>query len=311
MKILVTGAAGTLGRPLCAELRRRGHIVHGCDLMHTSDPEVNRADISDYRQALDAVGDGFYDYIYHLAAEFGRNNGENFYEQVWKTNVIGTRNILEIAARQGIRVIFASSSEIYGEMKRLPSGVSLREDLADAMPLRQINDYAISKWVNEQQIMNFEEQRGLEAVRLRFFNAYGPGERYHPFRSVIALFCHAALNDEPYTVYEDYHRVFMFIDDFIPTLANVCENFKSGEVYNIGGNEYRSVKDASDIILDMLGKDDSLVTYLPQDEHNVVNKRPDISKAVRDLGHDPRITLEEGLPKTLAWMESEIWIGAA
>jgi len=72
-----------------------------------------------------------------------------------------------------------------------------------------------------------------------------------------------------YQVYENYYRVFMYIDDFIPTLANVVEAFTPGQVINIGGREYRSVRDASDIVLQYLGKDDSLVEYLPEDRHNV------------------------------------------
>ena len=96
----------------------------------------------------------------------------------------------------------------------------------------------------------------------------------------------------------------MYIDDFTPTLANVCENFKPGEVYNIGGTEFVSVEHMSNILLDYLGKTDDLVTYLPEDKHNVLNKKPDIAKAARDFGHDPKIPLEDGVPRTVDWMRS-------
>jgi dTDP-glucose 4,6-dehydratase len=96
----------------------------------------------------------------------------------------------------------------------------------------------------------------------------------------------------------------MYIDDFIPTLANVVNNFVPGEVYNIGGEEFRSVKDLSDLILKHLHLDDSLVNYLPEDKHNVLNKKPDIEKARRAFGHNPRVVLEEGVPKTVEWMKS-------
>jgi dTDP-glucose 4,6-dehydratase len=95
----------------------------------------------------------------------------------------------------------------------------------------------------------------------------------------------------------------MYINDFIPTLANACERFIDGEVVNIGGTEYRSVKELSDIILKHLGKDDSIVDYQSSDKHNVTNKRPDISKAVALLGHNPSVTLEEGVVSTLEWMK--------
>jgi len=149
--------------------------------------------------------------------------------------------------------------------------------------------------------MNFEKRYGNQCVRLRFFNAYGPGEYYHNYRSVVCLFVYRALRALPYQVYEGYHRVFMYIDDFIPTLANVVDN--AGEVYNVGGEEFRSVRELSDLILDYLGTDDRYVTYLPEDKHNVQNKRPDIARAKGAFGHDPRTTLEQGVPRTIEWMK--------
>ena len=95
----------------------------------------------------------------------------------------------------------------------------------------------------------------------------------------------------------------MYIDDFIPTLANVCEKFVPGEVYNIGGVEYRSVKELSNLIIQYTNADPELVEYLPEDKHNVLNKKPDIEKAEKLFGHDPKITLEEGVPKTIEWMK--------
>jgi dTDP-glucose 4,6-dehydratase len=300
-KILVTGCRGTLGRPLVAELRRRGHDVWGCDLQHQADELFIRADIQHYRQLeqmLERVGD--VDFVYHLAAEFGRINGEEYYDTLWSTNVIGTRNILELQRRRGFKLIFASSSEIYGDLH----ADILHEDIPLQQSIIQHNDYATTKWVNEVQIMNFEKRFGSPIVRLRFFNAYGPGEYYHKYRSVVCLFTYRALHELPYTVYKNYHRVFMYIDDFIPTLANVCENFKPGEVYNIGGTEFVSVERMSNLLLELLGKGDDLVTYLPEDEHNTLSKRPDVSKAARDFGHHPKVTLDEGIPATIDWMRA-------
>ncbi|MDD5510978.1 MAG: NAD(P)-dependent oxidoreductase [Dehalococcoidales bacterium] len=296
-KILVTGSKGSLGKPLVKELKRRGHEVWQVDLQHHLDDNYLRADISSYRQ-MERVFQQRYDYVYHLAAEFGRINGEEYYDTLWQTNVIGTRNILELQKQKGFRLIFASSSEIYGEV----DADILSEELPLYQSIIQLNDYAISKWVNELQCMNFEKRFGSEIVRCRFFNAYGPGEHYNNYRSVVCLFCYRALHDLPYQVYQNYNRVFMYIDDFIPTLANVADRFTPGELYNIGGHEYRGVEDLSKVILDYLGLDDSRVVYLPQDVHNVKNKRPDITRARQFLGHDPRITLEEGIPRTIEWM---------
>jgi dTDP-glucose 4,6-dehydratase len=298
-RILVTGSLGTLGKPLVRELRARGHEVWQCDLQHSGEENYIRADIAQYRQ-LERVFEQEFDYVYHLAAEFGRINGEEYFETLWQTNVIGTRNVLELQRLKGFRLIFASSSEIYGDHH----AETLHEDLPLEGALFQQNDYAVTKWVNEVQVMNFEKRYETETVRCRFFNAYGPGEYYHHYRSVVCLFCYRALFDLPYEVYEGYHRVFMYIDDFIPTLASVCDNFSAGEVYNIGGRDYRSVRELSDLILAYLGRDDRRVTYLAQDVHNVQNKRPDISKAVAAFGHNPATTLEQGVPQTLDWMRA-------
>jgi len=296
-KILITGVMGTLGRPLKAELERRGHDVWGLDLQHQADQKYFRAEISSFRQ-LERALEQDYDYVYHLAAEFGRINGEEFYDTLWTTYVIGTRNLLEIQKKKKFKLIFASSSEIYGDKHQ----DILSEDIPLNHSIIQHNDYAVTKWVNEIQIMNFEKRFGNPVVRLRFFNAYGPGEYYHNYRSVVCLFAYRALHRLSYEVYEGYHRVFMYIDDFIPTLANVVNGFFAGEVYNVGGEEFRSVHEMSDLILRYLGQDDSLVKYLPEDKHNVINKRPNIERARRAFGHNPKITLEQGIPKTVDWM---------
>jgi len=298
MKILVTGGKGTLGTPLVKDLRNKGYEVYQCDLMHTNEKNYFRADISNYRQ-LERVFEEKYDYVYHLAAEFGRINGEEYYDVLWQSNVIGTRNILELQKIHKFKLIFASSSEIYGNV----SDTILYENLPNEKTIVQYNDYAITKWVNEIQIMNFEKRYGSEIVRCRFFNAYGPGEYYHNYRSVVCLFCYRALLGLPWTVYKGYNRVFMYIDDFIPTLSKVCERFVPGEVYNIGGTEYRSVEDLSNLILKYTNADKDLVTYMPEDVHNVVNKRPDITKAKKQFDHNPVISMEEGVPKTINWLK--------
>ncbi|TCL60288.1 dTDP-glucose 4,6-dehydratase [Hydrogenispora ethanolica] len=298
-KILITGSRGTIGTPLTKELIKRGHDVWQVDLQHCNEANYIRADISEYRQ-LERVFKQNYDYVYHLAAEFGRINGEEYYEQVWKTNVIGTRNILEFQQRLGFKLIFTSSSEIYGE----PGNLYLNEELPETLPLFQHNDYAISKWVNELQIVNFQKKFHTSTIRVRLFNAYGPGELYHPYRSVVCLFCYRALHNQPFQVYKNYHRVFMYIDDLIPTLANIVDRFMPGRVYNIGGNEYRSVEELAELVLQYTGASRDLVQILPEDTHNTVNKRPDITKAVTELGHSPRIPLEEGIPNTIRWLQS-------
>src|SRR5690348_6710143 len=188
-RILITGSEGTIGKPLKTELRARGYDVYGTDLFHTNDPQVMRADISDFRQ-LDRVFDLYEPhYVYHLAAEFGRMNGEEFYEQVWKTNAIGTRHVLELSHLYDAPLFFAGSSEAYGESFE----GNLYEGLLDESPPILLNEYAISKYTNELQVYNYRRRNKSKSQILRFFNAYGPGEKYTPYRSVVALFTYSAL----------------------------------------------------------------------------------------------------------------------
>jgi dTDP-glucose 4,6-dehydratase len=273
--------------------------VTTADSAHYSDPEHTRCDISEYRQVERLLDSGNPECVYNLAAEFGRKNGEDYYEQLWETNVIGLKNILRVQEQKRFRMVHFSSSEIYGELKTRDG--FLKEEVSEKLPLKQNNDYAISKWVNELQIRNSIITKGTETLIVRLFNAYGPGEYFTPYRSVVSQFVHKALHDLPYEVYLNYYRVFMYIDDLIPTLCNIVDRFKSGEVYNIGGEEYVEVKKVSDMILNYLGKTDALVKYLGTDVHNVVSKRPDITKAKRDLGHRPTTPLSVGIPKTIEW----------
>ena len=295
MRIFVTGNLGTLGRPLVKELRGRGHEVWGCDLSHSGDPFHLRADVAEYRQLEEAFERVEPEFVYHLAAEFGRLNGEAYIEQLWRTAMVGTRYVMELCRQHGARLAFASSSEVYGEI----DAPLLSEDLTDR-PILHPNEYALSKWANERQIMAYQQRYGLDAVRLRFFNAYGPGEPYHPYRSVVSLFCHKALNGEPLPVFRNYHRTFMHIDDFTPTLANVCTADLHHAVYNIGGTDFRSVEELARIVVEDVG--DGEIELIDEDRHNVRSKRPDITRGMADLGHRPQITLERGVPTTVAWM---------
>lgn len=309
-RVLVTGSLGTLGKPLVTELKARGHEVWQTDTCHSAEEMFIRADVGDYRQIERVFATCRPEYVYHLAAEFGRLNGEEYYEHVWRTNAIGTRNILELSRETWTngalfqtappKVIFASSSEIYGDAPSPDRALS--EDMDQAGHLS--NDYAISKWTNELQIRSHIKRYGTDVMTLRFFNAYGPGEYYHPYRSVCALFCYAALMDLPITVFSKYHRVFMYIDDFTPTLANCMERFVPGETINIGGSEFREVYDVADIAFDYVGRSRDKWTVLSSDQHNITNKRPDIRKARNLLGHNPGVVLEEGIPMTIDWMRT-------
>jgi dTDP-glucose 4,6-dehydratase len=298
MRILVTGGIGAVGTPLVRELRKRGNEVWVADRVHAPGPNYLRCDVGIHRQVESLFKEREIDLVYHLAAEFGRNNGEDFYETMWQSNAIGTKNMLRCQEKYGFRMVFASSSEVYGDW----DGVMV-EEVMDQQPIRQLNDYAISKWVSEMQIMNSADRFGTESVRVRLFNTYGPGEPYSEYRSVICQFVYRALHDIPYTVYLDHHRTSTYIEDCARTLANISENFKPGEAYNIAGDDYHDIKSLSDRILECVGKDDRLVKYVSFEAHNTRDKRTDNAKAKRDLDHRVTVTLDEGIPNTIEWQK--------
>src|SRR3989338_1337936 len=298
MKILVTGGLGAVGTPLVQKLREEGYKVWVVDLLHSEGSNYTRCDVAEYRELEKIFEKTDFDFVYHLAAEFGRHNGEDYYERLWKSNAIGTKNILRFQQEKKFKMIYTSSSEVYGDWAD-----EMDEDIMIKYPIRHMNDYAISKWVNEMQILNSTERFETETVRVRLFNTYGPGEYYSPYRSVVCQFIYCALYDLPYSVYLDHHRTSSYIDDTIQTLINIIKNFKHGEVYNIAGNEYHDIKTLSDMILKYLGKTDRLVKYIPFENHNTKDKKAVIKKAIKDLKHNPCTPLSIGIPKTIEWQK--------
>ena len=265
-------------------------------MAHDPSERYARCDVSEYRQIEKVVERVKPEFVYHLAAEFGRRNGEDFYETLWRTNAIGTKNVLRLQEARGFRMVFASSSESYGEYRGLMS-----ESVPERLPLHQLNDYAISKWVNELQVRNSAMRTGTETVRVRIFNTYGPGEFYSPFRSVACIFVYHAMHHMPYDVFLNHRRSSTYIDDTIAALQALVKRFKTGEVYNICGDECHSIKRLSDLVLKKTGSNKRLAHYKKTEAFNTLVKRGDNRKAKRDLGWAPRVRLEDGIERTIEW----------
>lgn len=324
MRVLITGSEGVLGSTLKRELRQRGLDVYGCDQTHSADPQVMRADISSRRQLARVFDFAKPDLVYHFAAEFGRMNGQEYYEQLWNANAVGTRNTIEECLRTKSALAFASSSEAYGMADDYaPKGEDFREEWLDQFAPQFHNEYALTKWANERQIFMAARNEGLRSVVFRFFNAYGPGERYSPYRSVVCLFTYRLLKGLPITIYKNYYRTHMFINDWCHGVANLTNPntfynlFSKQEidwlgsgnskvpVFNIGGTEYESVEALKDKIVALIGGTKSEITYLDAEKANVVSKKPDNELASIWLGHNPITPLDAGLPPTIAWIRKE------
>ena len=303
-KIFVTGGAGNIGTNLCNKLQSRGHKVIACDLFNTERDDYIRCDIRNYRQ-LQTVFDevGPFDFVYHLAAEYGRWNGEAYYENLWQTNCMGTKHVLRLQEQLGFKLIFFSSCEVYGDYNGfMTEDVMVNNKISDTY---QMNDYAITKWAGELMCLNSTAMFGSNIVRVRPLNCYGPHEHYTPYRGFIPKFIYQALNNKPYTVYKGHKRIIDYVEDSCRTFANIVNNFIPGEVYNVGGRvEWeKDIKEYSDIVLKVTGKDDSLVDYKEAEAFTTKIKTVDFSKAIRDLDHNPVIGPEEGIKRTAVWMK--------
>jgi len=306
--ILVTGSKGIIGTKLVRELSGRGHIVFGCDIMHSNDERAFttrtddqcaryiRCDVSKYRQ-LERIFDGCgsFDYVYHLAAEFGRWNGEDFYENLWLTNAVGTKNIIILCEKNNTKLIFASSSEVYGDYKDI-----MVESVMDTVAVKQLNDYAISKWANELQIIN---NKNIEYVIFRLFNTYGPGEYYSPYRSVICRFVYCAIKGIPFLVYTGHKRSHTYIDDTIRSIANIADTFNNGEVYNICSQVTTTIEEIAELVVEHSECDPELVKYSNIEPMTTKQKIANSDKAREQLGHIDTVSLSDGICNTVNWMK--------
>lgn len=300
MNILITGSKGVVGSWLTKKLSANNNVF-GVDLIHadgesgfTKSMGVHdnyaRCDIGNFRQ-LQRILDKRFDLVYNCAAEFGRWNGEDYYEQLWHSNVVGLKNLLLLRKDYGFKLVHFSSSEVYGDYDSV-----MAEEVMNTVPIKQLNDYAISKWVNELQILNSENP----AVIVRLFNTYGPGEFYHPYRSVNCKFCYHALKGLPVTVFRGHQRTSTYIEDCVNALTLFSEKYIPG-VYNIAGDHLHSIEELVDIIWANTGVSRNLISYSDSEPQTTTKKLVDNSK-IKDLGFKETVTLDEGVKNTINWM---------
>ena len=195
-------------------------------------------------------------------------------------------------------MVFFSSAEVYGDYDQL-----MTEDVMDRVPIKQMNDYAISKWAGELQCLNHEAMFGVEIVRVRPVGCYGPHEYYSRYRGVIPIFVYHALKGLPFTVYRGHRRIFDYVDDTCRTFANIADNFLPGRVYNVGGREEWaiSIEELADLVLEITGADPRLARFEGEEAFTTRVKLVDFSLARRELGHDPQVDIREGITRYVAW----------
>lgn len=302
---LVTGGAGFIGSHLVESLIAQGRRVRVFDdfstglranLTHLAPAaEIVEGDVADAATVARAVqGAGV---IFHLAALASVQRSVEAPADTHRVCDSGTLHVLDAARRAGVRrVVYAASSSAYG----IPIGdVQTEND-----PLQPLSPYAAAKLAGELYAQSFTAAFGLETVRLRFFNIFGPRQRADsPYSGVIALFAAALSEGRTPTVYGDglQSRDFTFVSDVVQALTRAAETpGVSGRVYNIGTGRSTSVLDLIAALNRQLG-----TAITPQHATaragDVRHSRADISAARRELGYEPAVAFEDGLAKTLLW----------
>jgi nucleoside-diphosphate-sugar epimerase len=304
MRFVVTGGAGFIGSALVRTLLERGRVAVIDNLLTGNEANLKelRGQIDfhnvDIRNAaaLSSLMAGA-DTVFHLAAIPSVPRSIEDPVPSHEVNIDGTFNIFRAAAAQGVRrVVYAASSSAYGDSEMLPK--------TETMTPRPKSPYAVQKLVGEQYLSVFHSCFGLEGVALRFFNVYGP--RQDPtstYSGVLSLFMKHLLARTSPTIFGDgeQSRDFTFVED----VAGLCWKASqasgvAGKMYNAGnGNQY-TLNHIWKVLQQMEGVD-LPPKYGPPRAGDVRHSKADTAAATRDLGHAPRVTIEEGLRRTLEW----------
>jgi len=289
MKILVTGGSGFIGRHLTESLSKE----HNVSILDICPPKNNvnfiEANIINFNEIKNILND--FDIVIHLAALVGVESSENDPIKTLEFNINGTKNVLEACRNSNIKkIIFSSSSEIYGQ----PLSVPIKE----SDPLIPITTYGISKLAAEEYVKSYSKMYGINYTILRFFNAYGPNQSSN---FVISRFTNLALENRPITIHADGSqiRAFCHIEDIVRGIKLVLEKCNN-EIFNIGNDsEPICIRDLSQKIISMTNSKSQQI-FVPFEKSNrnryeILTRIPVIDKAKNILNYHPKISLEDGI----------------
>ena len=302
-RILITGCAGFIGSWLAEALVEGGGEVTCVDNLSTG----SRRNLSRIEGKIELIVDdaskappGRYSIVIHGAA----NPAPDYYMskpvEAMLPDSVGLLHVLRIATESRSRVLFMSSSEIYGDPEVIPTPESY---WGRVNPVGPRSPYDEAKRFGEALCMAFHSEYGVDVRIARIFNTYGPRlEPYSPYARVVTRFLVQAIRGEPITVHSDgsQTRSFTYVSDTVRALLTLITCTGCSGVYNVGSDREVLIKDLAEMVKKITGSK-SPITYLPPRPEDPRRRRPDISR-IRALGWEPMVKLEEGLKLTYRWL---------
>lgn len=305
-RILTTGGYGFIGSAVAQSLVNAGHDVHVLDKfdVQVANAAYFRGSVLDQIAILEAM-EGC-DYVLHLAAVLGVGNSAANALECLDVNIIGTRNVLECAVKMRVKkVVFSSSSEVYGEPKVIP--------VPETAVLSPKSEYGVSKVVGEEYCRAYAQRFHLAYSIVRLFNVYGDKQRDD---FVMSVFTTNAVNGQPLTLNGDgtQIRAFCYVDDVVDGMTKILFSDKTaGEVFNIGNpTEPISMRDLAKRILLHASRDESLIQQTRPEaadrtvERDIQQRVPEIRKAQDYVGFRPRVSLDDGIRRVLAFKKAQM-----
>jgi UDP-glucose 4-epimerase len=307
VKAIVTGGAGFIGSNIAAALTERGDEVMVLDDLSSGYarnldqlPTVKLIEGSVLDAKLTAEVMQGAEVVFHHAASVGNKRSIDDPRADAMTNVLGTVNVLEACRQAGVRkIVYASSAGIFGQLKELPIG--------ESHPLEPDSPYGASKLAAEKECLAFGKLYDLEAIALRYFNVYGPHQRFDQYGNAIPIFVFQMLRNEGVTIFGDGEQT----RDFINVHDIVQANLKAGDshgvsgAFNLGSGTRISINDLVGLLAELMTEQPE-VRYGPERPGDVRDSLADISLAASAFGFDPTIALADGLAEYVAWARSEV-----
>ena len=309
MNIVITGGSGFVGSYLCEKLINDGHKIIVIDNLLTGSTEnINdlldnenfsfiEQDVQDHIEIEDKV-----DYVLHFASAASPKAYTEHPVNTLKAGSVGTINTLGLAKKHSAEYLLASTSEVYGDPLISPQN---EEYWGNVNPNGERSMYDEAKRFAEAAVATYSRSYGLKTKIVRIFNTYGPRMQLNDGR-VVTNFIVQALRNENITIYGDglQTRSFSYVDDTVSGIISLM-NSTEYDVFNIGNPNEMTVGQLAEKIIE-LTHSTSEIKYLDLPNDDPKQRKPDITKAKTKLDWEPKVNLEEGLTKTITWVEQQL-----